>query len=90
MTELYACPVCGHVGLDVKPYASWPPPDGVVLQPPYANQLGRPSYDVCVRCSFEFGNDDDPGEGAEADSFESYRAKWEAAGKPWLSPAYEQ
>jgi hypothetical protein len=51
--------------------------------PPYRHQLGRPSYGVCLRCGFEFGNNDDPGM-AEPLSFEQYRAEWEAEGRPWL------
>lgn len=85
----YTCPVCDHRTLDVKPYETWPPPEGLVLTPPYADQLGRASYEVCVRCSFEFGNDDDPGTAAPL-SFEQYRDEWEADGRPWLSPIYER
>jgi len=82
---VYECPVCGHVGLDVAPYERWPPPEGVELAPPYADMLGRPSYEVCLRCGFEFGNDDDPGT-APPQSFDGYRREWEARGKPWFSP----
>lgn len=85
----YTCPVCDHRTLDVKPYKTWPPPEGIVLKPPYADQLGRASYEVCVRCSFEFGNDDDPGTAAPL-SFEEYRDDWEARGRPWASPMYER
>jgi hypothetical protein len=77
----YACPVCDFVGLDTKPYEVWPPP-GVELRPPYRHQLGRPSYEVCLRCGFEFGNDDDPGTAAPL-SFVEYRAEWLAEGRPW-------
>jgi hypothetical protein len=87
--RMFACPVCEHVGLDVKPYEIWPPPEGVDLRPPYWIQLGEPSYEVCVRCGFEFGNDDDPGTVPVGDSFESYRIAWQARGRPWLSPRYE-
>jgi hypothetical protein len=80
---MYACPVCGYVGLEVKPYALWPPPPDVELRPPYEDQLGRPSYEVCPRCGFEFGNDDNPGT-AEPESFEEYRRAWEASGRPWF------
>lgn len=78
---MFACPVCDHVGLTDPPYAIWPPPAGTTLQPPYQNQLGNPSYDVCPMCGFEFGNDDNPGTAAPV-SFEEYRAEWEAEGKP--------
>jgi hypothetical protein len=82
----YTCPVCGYQGLDVPPYAVWPPPEGVHLAPPYRLVLGRPSYDVCACCGFEFGNDDDPGTVPLGDSFESYRARWIAEGMQWFDP----
>lgn len=81
---MYACPVCDHVGLTSPPYETWPPPTTVTLEPPYEDQLGRPSYEVCPRCGFEFGNDDNPGT-AEPSSFEDYRADWKARGRPWFS-----
>ena len=78
----YECPVCGNVGLQAKPYEAWPPPQPVdELQPPYQDVLGEPSYEVCRRCSFEFGNDDNPGT-APPVSFADYRRDWEAAGRP--------
>ncbi len=70
-------PVCDHVGLEVKPYATWPPPTGLVLTPPYEDLLGPPSYEVCPRCDYEFGNDDNPGT-AKPVSFKDYRHEWEA------------
>lgn len=79
----YTCPVCRRTGLTVRPYATWPPPEGVQLSPPYENMLGRPSYEVCPRCGFEFGNDDNPGT-AEPVSFEDYRREWENDGRPWF------
>jgi hypothetical protein len=78
---MFECPVCQYPGLDVKPYALWPPPQGIELVPPYERLLGRPSYEVCPCCGFEFGNDDNPGTG-QADSFESYRRDWIKAGQP--------
>jgi hypothetical protein len=50
------------------------------LEPPYEELLGPPSYEVCLNCGFEFGNDDNPGT-AEPLSFEYYRAEWEAGGR---------
>lgn len=79
------CPVCDYTGLAVPPYEVWPPPPGTDLMPPYAQQLGRPSYEVCPRCGFEFGNDDDPGTAAPV-SFEEYRADWVAGGRRWFDP----
>lgn len=80
---MYECPVCYTSFLEVKPYETWPPPDGLAMRPPYYEYLGRPSYEVCPRCGFEFGNDDDPGT-ARPVSFEGYRAEWEAKGSPWF------
>jgi hypothetical protein len=71
---MYECPVCGSAELTVKPYEYWPPPAGLDLTPPYEHVLGRPSYEVCSNCGFEFGNDDNPGT-ASAVSFEGYRAE---------------
>lgn len=81
---MYECPVCGFVGLDEKPYETWPPPSAVPIAPPYQDWLGRPSYEVCPLCGFEFGNDDNPGT-CDPISFVEYRAEWEAAGRPVFS-----
>lgn len=83
---MYECPVCHHVGLTAKPYERWPPPPDADLAAPYENALGTPSYEVCPRCGFEFGNDDNPGT-AEPQSFEGYRHEWEARGRPWFDAA---
>ena len=72
---MFRCPVCHADELDSRPYETWPPPDGSVVTPPYEDFLGRPSYEVCPNCGFEFGNDDNPGT-AEPTSFEEYRASW--------------
>jgi hypothetical protein len=74
---VYDCPVCGFHGIG-KPYERWPPPEGLVLTPPYVVQLGNPSYEVCERCEYEFGFDDDPGGGSPV-SFEEYRVEWVAS-----------
>lgn len=79
----YECPVCEYAGLSVKPYAVWPPPLGAHIEPPYEHALGRPSYEVCMRCGFEFGNDDNPGTAAPS-SFEQYREEWLDDGAPWF------
>ena len=78
---MFQCPVCASRELTVKPYANWPPPEGIPLTPPYELVLGRPSYEVCPNCGFEFGNDDNPGTAAPS-SFEQYRVDWEAQGSP--------
>jgi hypothetical protein len=83
MLAVFECPVCRHAGLAVAPYERWPPPRGVELRPPYEDLLGRPSYEVCPRCGFEFGNDDNPGT-SEPQSFDAYRQEWEAQGRPWF------
>lgn len=75
------CPVCGSPELTAAPYATWPPPAGMSIRPPYEEQLGRASYEICPNCGFEFGNDDNPGTALPA-SFEEYRAEWEADGSP--------
>lgn len=78
---MYECPVCGSSELTAKPYETWPPPADLALAPPYEQQLGMPSYEVCPNCGFEFGNDDDPGT-SEALTFDQYRAEWHAEGSP--------
>src|SRR5450631_1851587 len=70
--------------LEVKPYATWPPPSGMPITPPYEDWLGRPSYEVCPLCGFEFGNDDNPGT-CEPISFADYRVEWETDGRPIMS-----
>jgi hypothetical protein len=82
---MFQCPVCGFVGLRSKPYAIWPPPDGLAITPPYIDWLGEATYEVCRMCAFEFGYDDDPGV-REPMSFEQYRADWESRGSPVFQP----
>ena len=79
---MIACQVCGSEELTAKPYDQWPPPEGMSLTPPYEDQLGRPSYEVCPNCGFEFGNDDNPGGTAHCSSFEEYREDWRGRGSP--------
>lgn len=80
---VFTCPVCSYPHLASAPYATWPPPEDLQLTPPYENQLGTPSYEVCPRCGFEFGNDDNPGT-AEPSTFEEYRLEWIDEGRPWF------
>src|SRR2546430_2796969 len=84
LTQMFRCPVCNCEALSAKPYKTWPPPSDIDLAPPYELQLGPASYEVCPRCGFEFGNDDNPGT-APPLSWESYRQDWVARGRPWLS-----
>jgi hypothetical protein len=86
---MFTCPVCGYDCLQSKPYEKWPPPEGLRLSPPYEDMLGTPSYEVCPRCGFEFGNDDNPGT-APPQSFEEYRKNWEAEGRPWFDRGAEE
>jgi len=71
-----------------KPYETWPPLAGLAMSPPYEDFLGRPSYEVCPRCGFEFGNDDNPGTGMPV-SFEEYRLEWESEGSPWFDSKHQ-
>ena len=81
----YACPVCGERTLKSKPYERWSPStDFDDLAPPYEDHLGKPSYEVCRRCGFEFGNDDNPGT-ASPQTIAEFRREWRERG----SPAFE-
>ncbi len=80
---MITCPVCEYDGLTAKPYELWPPPAHLALSPPYERVLGRPSYEACPRCGFEFGRNNNPGTGV-ACSFENYREEWDASGRPWF------
>lgn len=83
---MFECPVCGSVELTRQPYESWPPQQGLTLTPPYEDLLGKPSYEVCPNCGYEFGNDDNPGTAAPL-SFDQYREEWVGDGKPRFGPA---
>ena len=85
LSPLHACPCCGFSGLTEPPYRNIDfPPWGERGQPPYCLHWGEPSYEVCLCCGFEFGNDDDPGTGHPS-SFEQYLAEWMAAGCHWFA-----
>lgn len=77
--QIWSCPACFGAVLQAKPYETWPPTDFANIKPPYEQALGKPSYEVCPSCGFEFGNDDNPGT-APGDSFDTYRARWEQDG----------
>lgn len=77
------CPVCQYSGLTSPPYELWPPPENQAIRPPYEEFLGRPSYEVCPSCGFEFGFDDNPGT-TEGESFAAYRDEWVKRGRPWF------
>jgi hypothetical protein len=84
----YTCPCCGFDGLSLRPYRSLPPPPWKEEEhgaPPYARKHGDASYEVCVCCGFEFGNDDEPGT-APPSTFREYREEWIAGGCQWFDP----
>ena len=83
-TDFYPCPCCGYQQLDAPAYerfVEFPLPSGI--SPPYKVALGKPSYDVCDCCGYEFGNDDDPGTGKPS-SFENYLKEWIDDGAVWF------
>ncbi|MEM9518948.1 MAG: hypothetical protein AAGA37_06500 [Actinomycetota bacterium] len=88
MTKTYTCPACGYQDLQRSPFATWPPPPGVVLTIPYQDHLGSPSYETCPLCGFEFGETDNPGT-AQGDTFEAHAAAWIEAGRPPYDDGYE-
>jgi hypothetical protein len=47
---------------------------------------GKPSYEVCHCCGFEFGFDDEPESGVVGSSFEESRREWIAGGCVWFYP----
>lgn len=79
--ERLRCPVCGAAELSQPPYEDYPGSVPPGASPPYEDLWGRPSYEVCPSCGFEFGNDDNPGTAA-ASSFAEYRREWEQRGRP--------
>ena len=85
LTLAIPCPVCGAAELTALPYENWTP-GTVSVPPPYEDHFGRPSYEVCPNCGFEFGNDDNPGTAAPT-SFDEYREEWVAQGAPRFRPA---
>ena len=80
---VYACPVCTWPLLR-RPYATWPPPKGTPLSPPYDEVLGEPSHMACPQCGYEFGKHDRPVAGPPQ-SFEDYRRRWVKSGRAALS-----
>lgn len=56
----------------------------MTLTPPSEDRLGRASYEACLNCGFEFGNDHNPGT-LPPTSFEEFLAEWKAKEKPrWM------
>jgi hypothetical protein len=84
MAGRFVCPCCGYDGLEKPAYEKMrgsPIPLDVV--PPYSQEFGMPSYEVCACCGFEFGNDDEPGT-SDPISFQSYLADWIKGGCVWF------
>jgi hypothetical protein len=64
MSNFYTCPVCGYDKLEDEPFSE---------------EKGRPSFEYCPCCDFQFGYHDD----AAGYSYEQWREKWVKAGMPW-------
>lgn len=78
------CPCCGYAKLSVKPYKDYEgPPVSEGVEPPYRLLMGEPSYEVCLCCGYEFGNDDEPGT-SEPISFGRYLHDWVKDGCAWF------
>jgi hypothetical protein len=81
------CPCCGFKGLDQKPYANMPSISETKNKPiPYEDLWGFPSYDVCSCCGYEFGFNDNPGNGI-GETFEEARREWIEDGCKWFEPS---
>lgn len=81
------CPCCGFKGLAEKPYINIPQiSETKNKRVPYENIWGFPSYEVCGCCGYEFGFDDNPGNG-EGESFEQARQEWINNGCQWFEPS---
>lgn len=46
---------------------------------PWGQDGATPTYEICLCCGAEFGNDD-----YTSESVKNYRAKWLAEGAPWF------
>lgn len=80
------CPVCSYDKLKSPAYENIESVNEAELYsfaPPYEVKLGKPSYEVCPKCGYEFGNDDNPGTSAGI-SFADYHTEWEASGSKWF------
>jgi hypothetical protein len=81
------CPCCGFCGLALPPYKNAPANCLIRgFEPPYCVRFGFPSYDVCECCGYEYGNDDEPGNGLRGFSFEEYLENWMKEGCIWFDP----
>ena len=76
MPTEFTCPVCAFEPLEFRPYADYTGNVPAEASPPYDEWLGTASYGVCPKCGFEFGNDDNPGTGANPETFAEYHREW--------------
>lgn len=78
---MFECPSCGCHCLQRPAYAGISDTNREVAHsPPYELSLGAASYQGCPCCGFEFGFNDNPGDGLPGQRFSEYRATWLAAG----------
>ncbi|UTT42925.1 hypothetical protein [Exiguobacterium aurantiacum] len=73
----YVCPVCGFDGLDEPAY----------------NKFNDPSFEICLCCQFQFGDDDDIEieEGLfmqREETHTNYRKAWIESGAPIFQTEY--
>ncbi|MDL5376810.1 hypothetical protein ACNOIU_15290 [Exiguobacterium mexicanum] len=73
----YICPVCGFDGLDEPAY----------------NEFNDPSFEICLCCRFQFGDDDDVEieEGLfmqREETHTNYREAWIESGAPIFQTEY--
>lgn len=66
MINKYECPVCGYDK----------------LKNPIYDEQGNGTYEICVCCGFEFGNDDFPN---KEEAYVSWRNRWKENGCKWFS-----
>ncbi|GEL24806.1 hypothetical protein PSU4_37600 [Pseudonocardia sulfidoxydans NBRC 16205] len=81
------CPACAFDGLEAPPYLAFEgvpvPQEGTTPPaPPYAVHFGDPSGQRCPCCGYGFGIDDDPADGSEPITFESWARRWQERGRP--------
>lgn len=67
----YTCPVCGYNELKNELY----------------DKDGFGTYEICVCCGFEFGNDDFPD---KEKAFIDYRKRWIENGYQWFSKSTQK
>ncbi|MFC4946598.1 hypothetical protein [Pseudonocardia sp. GCM10023141] len=88
------CPACRFDGLDARPYLAFecvPESEAGTTSPapPYAVHFGDPSGRRCPCCGYGFGIDDDPADGSEPITFESWAQNWQRRRRPWYDASTE-